>query len=132
MSEGFIKLLRSEAARELLRDGKAFLLLTAIASRAKRTGDLNIHGLEIGQALIGDHASYGLTKQEYRSAKARLKRYGLAEFKATPRGTIATLLDQRVYDINAVTEQHAANTRPAHRQHTPNTQPTHAQHTANH
>ena len=117
-------MLRSEAARELLRDGKAFLLLTAIAFRAKRTGDLNIHGLEIGQALIGDHASYGLTKQEYRSAKARLKRYGLAEFKATSRGTIATLLDQRVYDINVATDQHAGSTRSASSQHVSNTGPT--------
>jgi len=100
MNEGFIKLKRSDATWELLQDPKAFVLLTLIALRAKRTGDFNIHHLKIGQALIGDYKVCGLTRKEYRNAKIRLKRYGLAGFKATNRGTIATLLDNRIYDIN--------------------------------
>lgn len=124
MNEGFIKLRRGHATLTLLRDLKAMGLLMLIALRAKRTDDLNIHGLEIGQALVGDHEACGLTKQEYRSAKVRLRRYGLADFKATPRGTTAILLDQRIYDINAADGQHASSTQPAPSPQTPNTAPT--------
>lgn len=97
---GFIKLMRSAATRELLRDSKAFGLLTQIALRAKRTDDFNIHDLKPGQALIGDHDNCGLSAREYRSAKDRLRRYGLARFHGTSRGTIATLANTMVYDIN--------------------------------
>jgi hypothetical protein len=124
MANGFVKLGRGEATWELLEDHNAFVLLTVVALRARRTGGFNRHGLQIGQALIGDYEAYGLSRQEYRSAKVRLQRYGLAAFKPTPRGTIATLLDQTIYDINAATEQHTPNTQPTHSQHTPNTQST--------
>lgn len=97
---GFIKLMRSEATRELLKDPKAFTLYTQIALRARRTDDFNIHGLAPGQAVIGDHNSCGLSRREYRNAKSRLKRYQLARFQGTNRGTIATLLSTAVYDIN--------------------------------
>jgi len=100
MSEGFIKLKRSNATWELLQDPKAFGLLTLIAMRAKRTGNFSVHRLKIGQALIGGHKACGLTRKEYRNAMIRLKRYGLADFKAANKGTIATLLDNRIYDIN--------------------------------
>lgn len=100
MTEGFIKLMRSRTTRELLQDGNAFLLLTLIAWRAKRTSEFSVHGLAIGQALIGDYHACGLTEQQYRSAKTRLKRYGLATFRATNKGTIATLLDTTIFDIN--------------------------------
>jgi hypothetical protein len=100
MSDGFVKLLRSSEMWELLKDRNAFVLLTVIALRARRTDGFSRHGLKTGQALIGDHEAYGLSKQQYRSAKHRLRRYGLADFKATPRGTIATLLEPRIYDIN--------------------------------
>ena len=109
MRAAFIKLQRSEATWELLQDGNAFVLLTQIALRAKRTGEFSVHGLRIGQALIGDYRACGLTEQEYRSAKIRLTRYGLATFKATSRGTIATLLDSSVYDINPCEEQRPNN-----------------------
>lgn len=97
---GFIKLMRSDATCDLIKDPKAFALLTQIALRAKRTDDFNIHGLTPGQALIGDHKNCGLSEREYRSAKNRLKRYGLARFEGTRRGTVATLVNTMVYDIN--------------------------------
>jgi len=124
MSDGYVKLARDEATWELLEDYKAFALLTVIALRARRTDGFNRHNLQIGQALIGDYEAYGMSRQEYRSAKVRLRRYGLAEFNPTPRGTIATLLDQTIYDINTATEQHTPNTQPAHSQHTANTRST--------
>ncbi len=108
---GFIKLMRSDATRELLKDPKAFDLLTTIALRAKRRDDLNIHGLKPGQALIGDHANCGLREQEYRRAKIRLQRYGLARFEGTSKGTIATLCSTVIYDINVTTSGQAENER---------------------
>jgi hypothetical protein len=115
---GFIKLMRSDATRELLRDGPAFQLLTQIALRAKRTNDFNVHGLQIGQALIGDYASCGLTRRKYRTAMAHLERYGLARFQATHKGTIATLLDIRIYDINEEQASQRSDQRPANKRPT--------------
>ena len=115
---GFIKLMRSDATRELLRDGPAFQLLTQIALRAKRTNDFNIHGLQIGQALIGDYASCGLTRRKYRTAMAHLERYGLARFQATHKGTIATLLDITIYDINEEQASQRSDQRPANKRPT--------------
>ena len=115
---GFIKLMRSDATRELLRDGPAFQLLTQIALRAKRTNDFNIHGLQIGQALIGDYASCGLTRRKYRTAMAHLERYGLARFQATHKGTIATLFDITIYDINEEQASPRSDQRPANKRPT--------------
>lgn len=120
MSDGFVKVGRGEATWELLEDRNAFVLLTVIALRARRTGGFNRHGLQIGQALIGNYKAYGMSRQEYRSAKVRLQRYGLARFRPTNKGTVATLLDQTIYDINTATEQHTPNAQPAHSQHTVN------------
>jgi len=96
----FFKIYRSETTRELLRDPNAFTLLTQIALRAKRTDDLSIYNLRPGQALIGDHKNCGLSMREYRTAKERLEKYRLATFQATNKGTIATLTDSRVFDVN--------------------------------
>ena len=80
MNQGFLMLRRSDEMLELTKDTKAFSLLTQIAARARRTNGFNRYGLKAGQALIGDHASCGLTRKEYRGAMARLKRYSLADF----------------------------------------------------
>ena len=99
---GFIQLNRSKEAEELLlKRPNAFLLLTQIAMRARRTDAFNAHGLEIGEALIGDYKSCGLTERTYRTAKKRLAEYGFATFKPTNKGTIAKLSNKSIYDINA-------------------------------
>ena len=99
---GFFKCNRSGEALELLSANKnAFALLFLIAFRAQRTSRFNRHNLKPGQALIGDYASADLSEREYRTAKVFLQRHGFATFKATNSGTIATLLDTRVFDINA-------------------------------
>lgn len=100
MSQGFIKLFREKAIELLTSDPKAFLLLSCIALRARRT-DANYSELKANQAFIGDNENAGLSKQEYRNAKKRLARYNLAVFKPTNKGTIATLSSAAVYDINA-------------------------------
>ena len=95
----------------MLKCPKVFALLTLIAIRARRTNQLNIHGLSVGEALIGDYKACGLTRQEYRTTKNKLERIGLATFRTTNKGTIATILDTSIYDINI--EQEQPSTKPA-------------------
>lgn len=96
-ANGWIKLLRTPAIYELLRYKNAFVLLTIIALRARRTAN---EQLKTGEAFIGDYAEYGLTERQYRTAKLVLQKRGIATFKGTPRGTIARLTDGHIYDIN--------------------------------
>ena len=96
-----------DATKELLKDGPAFLLLTQVATRARRqTGDEMHNGclvhLEKGQAFVGDYLNCGLKEHEYRTAKDRLTKRQLCTFKGTNKGTIATIINTDVYDINMV------------------------------
>lgn len=62
--EGFV-ILRREGIDLLENDPKAFLLLTVIALRARRSALVySTIPLEVNQALIGDHETIGLTRQE--------------------------------------------------------------------
>jgi hypothetical protein len=110
---GFIKLKRSNETLELLNDPNAFVLLTVITLRARRTDEFNVHNLRCGEALIGDHAQCGLTRRQYRTAMKHLGMWGLARFTPTTRGTVATLCGVSVYDINETAPvQHMTNGRP--------------------
>ena len=100
MSSGFIMLNRGSDTNWLLRNKNAFVLLSLIALRAQRTDERNIYNLKIGQALVGDYKSCGLTESEYRTAKTWLINHNLATFEPTTRGTIATLCNNYIYDIN--------------------------------
>ena len=102
MGEGFIKLKRTSETLELLKDTNAFILLTIIALRARRTREFTVHDLDPGEALLGNHDRYGLTRQEYRGAQRRLKRWGLAAFKPTSHGTVARLLNHRIFDVTEI------------------------------
>ena len=99
----FVKQVRFEEnpmLADLLRDySNAFILLTMIAQRANRVKS-NITGLDVREALVGDYAECGLTQQKYRTAKKQLEKFKLATFKATSKGTVATLTDNSIYDIN--------------------------------
>lgn len=97
---------RTSEVEELMRYPISFALLTQIALRAIRTirSQFNPYDLRPGEALVGDHRSIGATKQQYRTAKARLQKWGLATFRATPRGTIARITNLRVFDINVEQE----------------------------
>ena len=106
MTKGFIKLHR-ENLQELLKYPFAYSLLTQIALRAKRDGDIGFNNLAEGEAFIGDYKTIGATQRQYRTAKQRLKEWNLATFKATNKGTIAKLTDARVFDINLQTERQA-------------------------
>lgn len=96
----YVKLLRTkEAANLLSQDPKAFLLLSLIALRAKQAVNEGKDWLKIGSALIGDHAACGLTRQEYRTALARLASLNLATTEATNEGNIGKLIPARVFEL---------------------------------
>lgn len=95
----FVKLNETRETLQLMRDGPAFALLSLIAYRANKSHQANVDGLKFGQAFVGDHRTIGLSEKAYRGAKERLAKGGLAAFQGTNKGTIATLLNRMVYDI---------------------------------
>jgi len=80
----------------------AFLLLSLIANRARRTNEKDLMvELEIGEALIGDYCSYGATESIYRTDKEYLLKHGFILTTRTDRkGTIVRLIDSDIFDIN--------------------------------
>lgn len=117
MSGGWIKLNRGPATDELLSDPKLFALLALIALRARWNDTPSIHGLEIGEAFIGDHETAGLTRQEYRSRMQKLKSLGFSTTKPTNRGTIVKLINTGVFNplddsSNQQTNHPATNKQP--------------------
>lgn len=100
LSQPHLRLLKSEATNELLKDHNAFILFTYIALRAKRSGDFSVHGLTIGEALLGDHDTYGMSRQTYRTALAHLKKYQIINHRTTNKGTIVKIVCKTIFDIN--------------------------------
>ena len=103
---GFIVLFRTEETEALLRDyPKAYLLLTQICLRARWREEADqVTGLEQFQSRIGDYLNAGLsTQQEYRVAKRVLEKLKFVTFKGTNRGTVATLVNQRIFGVVAPT-----------------------------
>ena len=61
--------IRSDDVIELiLANPKAFILAFMIAFRARWKDGFNRHGLDKGEAMLGDWTAYGMTRQEYRTA----------------------------------------------------------------
>jgi hypothetical protein len=85
---------------DLVRQSRtAFVLLYALAFRARWNADaFNPYGLALGEALC-DYHNWGLTEQEFRTAKATIKAWSLATFRATSRGTIGKLIDTRLFSV---------------------------------
>jgi hypothetical protein len=96
---GFVKLQRSETTEELLGDPIALHLLTVIAFRARFSDAPNLEGLVFGEALVGDFDACGMTRGEYRSALDRLQKWRLVEVRPNNKGTVARLLDSRVFSL---------------------------------
>ena len=113
---GFIKYMRSEEAEFLLKYPNANHLFMVMAFRARRT-DHPMNGLKAGQCFLGDYSSIGMTRQQYRTAQDQLIKWDLATFKGTNRGTIGTILNSKVYDINTNTNnQQITNQQPTSNQ----------------
>lgn len=97
--QGFIKLIRSEEAEFLQSYPFANHLLQVMAYRARRS-EHSINGLKPGQCFLGDISKIGLTQGQYRAAKKQLARWNLATFTTTNKGTIGTIANTAIYDIN--------------------------------
>lgn len=99
---GFVALHRSEETLALLENyPNAYLLLNQIAIRA-RWVDCPVTGLKKGQARIGDWRKAGLkSPKAYEVAKKRLKKCQFAGFQGGNKGTVATLLNTKVFSITA-------------------------------
>lgn len=98
----YIQLHDGADTAEIMRRPDAFVLLAIIALRARKRGSLVMDDIQPGQALIGDYRTIGLTERRYRTAKSTLESVGLATFKATNKGTIATLGPPTVFAVVGV------------------------------
>ena len=98
-SFGFVKLQRTETTLELLRHKNAMHLLTVIALRARYADPSSLSGLSLGEAFIGDHEQYGMTRKEDRCARQKLEKWGLVTFRSSRAGTVARLVDSRVFSL---------------------------------
>ena len=104
MSDGFLKLNRKAAEYLIEHEPECYLLITQIALRARRIKKV-LNSLDKRQALIGDSEKCGLTRQKYRTALKKLETMKIITIKSTTKGSIVTLLDNRIYDINVEDEQ---------------------------
>ncbi len=82
---------------------KEFMLLNMIAYRARLKPTAYPCKLETGEAFIGkgDFERYGWSEANYRTAKKRLKKWGFIDTRITNKGTIAKILNTRIFDIDA-------------------------------
>lgn len=96
------RVLKSDDMWELLtQDHEAFVLFNIICWRAKRKNCFSVHGLEMGEAMIGDWEICGFSSEKvYRNAKKRLEKYGIISLKGATDGTRAKVLHKGLIDIN--------------------------------
>lgn len=121
-SRGWVKLQRGEDVEQLIKAAPlAFVLAAVIALRARFKAGLNpINKLSQGQCFLGDYRHYGMSLQQYRTAKAQLQKWGFATFKATSKGTIARLMDTRLFDVLYLPANKQGNKQPTNGQQAPN------------
>lgn len=101
MGKGFIKFVKSERSERLRKDPNAFMILMECAIRANRFIKTNALGMAQFQCVIGKSDFPWMTEKDYRGAKRRLTRGGLVTLKGRTNGTIATLSNAMIWDINA-------------------------------
>lgn len=85
-------------------------LALIIAKRARRT-KCELKELDAGECFLGDFKAFGLSEQEYRTAKKHLEKLNFATFRitaivtagVTKRVTVAKLVNTDVWDINETT-----------------------------
>ena len=77
----------------------AFILAYALAYRARwNDSAFNPFHLQPGEAIC-DYQNWGLSEQEFRSARAKLEEWGFATFRATNRFSVGKLVDTRLFSI---------------------------------
>lgn len=101
---GYFVAWRTDEFYELLRaKPNAYRLLSLIASRARYHDGYSGDGVGPNECLIGadDVGRWlNLSAREYRTAKGVLESAGFVTFQATGRGTVARLMDSRVFSAS--------------------------------
>ena len=121
----WVKLHRSREFDELVSSRpNAYLVLSIIASRCWRGGKGNPYKLSIGEALVGDYTSCGLTRAKYRTALKHLEDMNYITIKTTNKGTIAKLEDTTIFDPNFVFSEDSTTNKTTNQGHENNQQTT--------
>jgi hypothetical protein len=95
----FVAVRYAEAPQLASMSWAAFVVLYIIAYRARWNPEaLNPHGLELGEAIV-DYKSWGIPRQQFRTAVRLLERIGLATFKLTNQFTVGKLTNGKVFDF---------------------------------
>lgn len=121
-ANGWFRATRSRDALEVIKaNPNAFVLAYIIARRARYQASFQADGVELGEAFLGDFREYGMTRQQFRTAIHHLTTWGFATTRATNRGTIAKLIDSRLFevippDINQQSNQQETIKQPASNQ----------------
>ena len=105
MIQVYLKLMKSDLTERIMKDRNALQMITLIAYRANRKSGKNRGGATQYQAFIGRSDFPEMSENAYRATKARVVRHRVATFQGTGLGTIATLLNSEVWDINPEGEQ---------------------------
>lgn len=99
---GWFKSSRGDDALEVIGANPfAYVLAAVIAHRARWKLDekFNRFRVALGEALLGDYWNYGMSEQQYRTAKRQLEEWKLATFRTTNKGTIGKLIDTRLFVV---------------------------------
>lgn len=118
-SRGWFRAMRSTESLEVLKaNPMAFILAYVIAYRSRYNLAFNQHALALGEAFLGDFQNYGMSQQQYRTAKKNLAMWQFATFRTTNRGTIGKLTDTRLFSVfrleaNEQTNNQATNSQQA-------------------
>ena len=114
---GWFKATRNPNMPDLIRTSRnAFLLAYLLAYRGRWNSDaFNPYKLQVGEAVC-DYHNWGLSEQEFRNGRDKLRAWGFATFRATSRGTIGKLIDTRLFSILASQSNEPANGQPTSKQ----------------
>jgi hypothetical protein len=106
-----------------MRSRTAILLAMMIGFHARwNPGRPNIYGLEFGAARI-NYLKWGLSHQEFKTARKMLEQWGMATFRSTKAGTIGKLTATSVFTpFESKSNQQPTNSQPTD-QRTDNQQP---------
>ena len=114
--QGWFRAMRGSEPLELIkRNPNALILAFVIAHRARYHDGFNQHGLERGEALLGDFRNYGMSQRKYRTAKMMLEQFHFATFRTTSRGTIGKLTDERLFAIWRLQSDNRSDKQATHR-----------------
>jgi hypothetical protein len=99
-STGWFRASRYPQMPELVKSSRtAFVLAYALAYRARwNDAAFNPFNLQPGEAIC-DYLNWGLSEQEFRNARDKLKEWGFATFRATNKGTVGKLVDMRLFSV---------------------------------